>query len=222
LIETDEYTDLMNSIPIALYAYIWREAREFKQRGDSNNFIAARWILFEYFHAQCIAFDLNDILINYSGKPYLNNGYQFSISHTRGLTGVLIGPEPLGLDIELIHDIGPVNEDDQIFTKKELEHIEGSGVHTFFRLWTAKEAILKLAGAGIADGSAIWVKIKDEHSAMCHNIAYHIQPFVLNNFFITIARVKTLSLAPLTVYHKAVIKEGNLCFETMYINERLF
>lgn len=89
-----------------------------------------------------------------NGKPYLPSypHIHFSISHCRNAAGCLISNRPCGLDIERIRPLNPqlvrhtMNEEEcrQIFTSSRPDV-------TFIRMWTQKEAVLKLNGTGIAD-----------------------------------------------------------------------
>lgn len=90
------------------------------------------------------------------GKPFLHAPHStlhFSLSHCREAVACIIDERPCGIDIEstdrkvsdsLIRY--SMNEEEQA----EIAHsIDKS--HTFLRLWTQKEAVLKLIGTGIRD-----------------------------------------------------------------------
>jgi 4'-phosphopantetheinyl transferase len=88
------------------------------------------------------------------GKPFLSAHphIHFSISHCRNAVGCLISTTPCGLDIERIRPLNPqlvrhtMNEEEchQIFSSSRPDV-------TFIRMWTQKEAVLKLNGTGITD-----------------------------------------------------------------------
>ena len=85
---------------------------------------------------------------NEHGKPYLEGGPYFSISHCKAGIAVAIDDAPIGIDIETIRH---ANEDLVERTMKEKERlgIKELGMREFTRLWTQKEAIVKAEGTGI-------------------------------------------------------------------------
>jgi len=91
---------------------------------------------------------------NEHGKPFLKEhpDVHFSISHCKEAVGCYVSDRPCGLDIEHIrkakedlvrHTMSP-QEADEIFASPCRDIV-------FTRLWTQKEAVLKLAGTGIVD-----------------------------------------------------------------------
>lgn len=91
---------------------------------------------------------------NEHGKPYLPEypNIHFSISHCKEAVGCFIYDKPCGLDIERIRK---ATEDLVCHTMnpKEAESIFSNPYPdlAFTRLWTQKEALLKLVGTGIID-----------------------------------------------------------------------
>lgn len=88
------------------------------------------------------------------GKPFLpaHPTICFSISHCRHAVGCLVSDRPCGLDIERIR---PVSESLLHHTMNPTEadcilSAEWPDL-AFARLWTQKEAVLKLRGTGIVD-----------------------------------------------------------------------
>lgn len=91
---------------------------------------------------------------NEHGKPYLPShpDIHFSISHCKEAVGCFLSNRPCGLDIERIrtakpdlvrHTMSP-QESKKIFTSPFPDIV-------FTRLWTQKEAVLKLKGTGLVD-----------------------------------------------------------------------
>lgn len=91
---------------------------------------------------------------NEHGKPYLKEypDIHFSISHCKEAVGCLVADRPCGLDIEHIRK---AKEDlvRHTMSPREAEEIYASPFPdvAFTRLWTQKEAVLKLKGTGIVD-----------------------------------------------------------------------
>lgn len=85
---------------------------------------------------------------NEHGKPYLEGGPYFSISHCKAGIAVAIDDAPIGIDIETIRH---ANEDlvERTMNEKERLGIRELGIREFTRLWTQKEAIVKAEGTGI-------------------------------------------------------------------------
>ena len=89
------------------------------------------------------------------GKPYLLNypHVHFNISHSGEYVACAVSDKPVGVDIQ---KIGEYNCDvaKRVCNEKELEQIENSldKASEFTKLWTQKEAVLKMYGTGIASG----------------------------------------------------------------------
>lgn len=86
------------------------------------------------------------------GKPMLKNHPEihFNLSHCKSAVACVVGDEPVGVDIERVRKY---DESLARYTmnEQELQEIEASTdkSHAFIRLWTRKEAVLKLTGEGI-------------------------------------------------------------------------
>ena len=89
-------------------------------------------------------------LYNDYGAPRLEHGPCFSISHCKHAIAVAISEKPIGIDIEHIRTTKP---ELVARTMNETEQAEiwaaASPDITFTRLWTQKEAVLKMQGTGI-------------------------------------------------------------------------
>lgn len=81
--------------------------------------------------------------------PLPCNGHYWSVSHKPGYVAAVAGPRPMGIDIERIC---PRNDAllDYVATSLEWELCGGKSWEYFFRYWTAKEAVLKVLGVGLA------------------------------------------------------------------------
>lgn len=86
------------------------------------------------------------------GKPYMEYGPHFSISHCRNALAVAIADSPIGIDVESIRrwDAALV---ERTMNANEQALIAGDTdpARAFIRLWTHKEAFLKWKGTGIRE-----------------------------------------------------------------------
>ena len=99
------------------------------------------WLMLNAMHIGEMEF-----LYNEHGKPYLEGGPFFSISHCKEGIAVAIDDQPIGIDIEAIRN---VDQDLILRTMNEEEQRQIHSNRDFTRLWTQKEAILKMEGTGI-------------------------------------------------------------------------
>ena len=89
-------------------------------------------------------------LYNDYGAPYIEGGPHFSISHCKTGIAVAVSENSIGIDIEAIRAFKTDlmrktmnKEEQQCILRSNKPEIE------FIRLWTQKEALLKLQGTGI-------------------------------------------------------------------------
>ena len=91
-----------------------------------------------------------EFLYNQYGAPFIENGPYFSISHCKSGIAVAVSDTPIGIDIESIRT--PKVD----LVRKTMNSVEQSAIFSaanpdwaFTRLWTQKEALLKMKGTGI-------------------------------------------------------------------------
>ena len=99
------------------------------------------------------------------GVPLPVDGVHWSLSHKPDVVGGVASMLPIGLDLETMR---PVN--DALLAKiagdEEWQLADGRRLETFFRYWTAKEAVLKAVGKGIAGLSRCRVRQIHDDSRM--------------------------------------------------------
>ena len=92
---------------------------------------------------------------NEYGKPFVEGGPEFSLSHCKFGIAVAVDNKPIGIDIESIRDIKPelvertMNEREMSEVRSQMSDVRSQ--IAFTRLWTMKEAYLKYLGTGIID-----------------------------------------------------------------------
>ena len=109
-------------------------------------------------------------LYNEHGAPYLPDGPCFSISHCKQGIAVAVSDLPIGIDIEGLRTV------DEALVRKTMNLEEQSQIAMsqnpeveFIRLWTRKEAYVKMLGTGIiSDMHGI---LSDVSSVQWHEIA---------------------------------------------------
>lgn len=93
---------------------------------------------------------LPELYTNADGKPYLPEGPQFSLSHTRGAVAVAVGGGSVGVDVERIRPV-PENLPRRVLSGEEYAWFcaRGQRAEDFFALWTLKESYYKYLGTGL-------------------------------------------------------------------------
>ncbi len=92
------------------------------------------------------------ILISESGKPYLQTGPKFNISHSGKMVAVAFSKTEIGLDIEEHKMIGFEDLIQRFHPNEQAYFLKKLDEHAFFKIWTRKEAFLKALGTGITRG----------------------------------------------------------------------
>jgi 4'-phosphopantetheinyl transferase len=90
-----------------------------------------------------------------SGKPYIDGGPYFSVSHSGDLVILAVCEENVGCDIEFINpyrDTALVAR--RVFQPEEIETVKDD-VKMFYKVWTAKESYQKMTGALSVSGFSV-------------------------------------------------------------------
>lgn len=129
-----------------------------------------------------IGVKLKKLKKNSKGAPIPFDGIYWSVSHKPRFAAAVLGKYPMGIDIE---EIKP--RSDAVFRKvisEEEESLRGQEemLQYFFRVWTAKEAVLKAEGVGLAGLSKCRVCRVNDEAAM--QMDYEGKPYhVVQTFF---------------------------------------
>ncbi len=115
---------------------------------------------------------------NEHGKPFIKEHPEihFSISHCRVAAGCLVSNRPCGFDVEYIRKAKP-DLVRHTMNKEEQEVIFSAPFPdiVFTRLWTQKEALLKLKGTGLVD---------DLHNILSEEALHHISLRTIENLYL--------------------------------------
>ncbi len=91
------------------------------------------------------------------GKPYVESGPHFNLSHTEGVTVAVFSGQEVGIDLEKAdRRVSADGISKKFFTPEEVKMLsllkDEEKRAYFLRLWVCKEASVKLSGEGIAFG----------------------------------------------------------------------
>ena len=104
-----------------------------------REFVATRILRHQIFGFQHIHYDAN-------GAPYLDDGTYISISHCRNFVAIAQNQEyKIGLDLEAPR-AGINNVMHKFLSQDELKNFDCADALTVSKIWSAKEALYKLAG----------------------------------------------------------------------------
>lgn len=98
------------------------------------------------------------------GAPRPEDGVWWGLSHKPDVVAGAAHIRPVGLDVEVIRTVS-ARLIDRISTKKERILFLDSDDSLFFRIWTAKEAVLKVCGQGLSGMGSCFVNqvLGDDH-----------------------------------------------------------
>lgn len=98
----------------------------------------------------------NHLAVTEHGKPFLKGceNVHFNISHSGSYVVCAVARTPVGVDIQKIGEYKRTVAE-RVFNEPELLQIEASEdkASEFTKLWTEKEAVLKMLGTGLASGN---------------------------------------------------------------------
>ena len=133
--------------------------------------------------------------------PLPFDGTYWSVTHKTEYVGGVVAPMPIGIDVEKI-----CSRSTSLYQKAATETewaLADKSLKTFFRYWTAKEAVLKTTGVGLKALSKCRVirvadvqHLKIEYNATTYHIQHyyfddHIASIVKNEFQVDWTLIKT-------------------------------
>ncbi|MCE3294305.1 MAG: cereulide biosynthesis operon crsT, crsX, grsA and grsB s [Crocinitomicaceae bacterium] len=122
-----------------------RKCSAYHRESDRQAFLIGRLLIERFVYS-----DLQAISYSVYGKPFIPGAPFFNLSHSGDYVVLAISENEVGVDIEFMGEVA-YDELSKFFTPAEQELIRSS-VHPryeFYRIWTAKEALLKCTGKGL-------------------------------------------------------------------------
>ena len=155
------------------------------------------WVMLEELMSEGMKELMNEWEYNEHGKPYIEGAPYFSISHCKEGIAVAIDDEPIGIDIEGIRH---ADEDliKRVMNEGERLAISGERLadrdRAFTRLWTQKEAVVKMQGVGIQSFEQLQ-HILSEYRATGIPEHRHLETIERDNYIYSIAYGKLRSIS---------------------------
>lgn len=145
-------------LEIILSAQEKKRAKSFRFPSLSQRYILAHGALRQILQLY-LGIDAKDISIgaDENGKPFLekHKSIYISLSHSHELAVFALALTPVGIDVELLRPLADqASLVKRFFASSEADYILSVNkerlIETFFQFWTAKEAIAKATGLGLA------------------------------------------------------------------------
>ncbi|MCR5348500.1 MAG: 4'-phosphopantetheinyl transferase superfamily protein [Bacilli bacterium] len=140
-----------------------------------------------------------------SGKPYVEGGPCFSLSHGGDYIGLYAAPYEVGLDIEEIArcSMGTVPH---AFTEEEAKEVTDK--ESFAKAWTTKEALAKCEGEGILTPTKVGFSRFADGKCVYKGKSYFIQTTVLEGHVMTLCNERKASFPePITLSIADLLEE---------------
>ena len=124
------------------------------------------------------------------GKPQLRDSpLHHSIANTRALSIGVLGPVPIGIDVEALDR--PLRVASELLTQRLFASAAEATAclqhWTLIQAWTAKEAVLKAAGLGLGGGLANVRVAPDGAAALLHGSRYALSLWTQEGFSVAVA-----------------------------------
>ncbi len=146
---------------------------------------------------------LHDLLYTAEGRPYMNLGIDFNISHSEEYVVCALSTEHrLGIDIEYIRPV-ELEQRSWCFNPQEWQQIQlaPQPIRQFYGFWTQKEAAVKADGRGLSFALSD-VTIHDRQVQVAGNF-WNVQEISLASDYIVSMAINRPDMAYETYYFPA-------------------
>ncbi|MDI9339724.1 MAG: 4'-phosphopantetheinyl transferase superfamily protein [Sediminibacterium sp.] len=150
-----------------------QEIFSFKQMGDRLFRLMGRWIIYHVMQKP-----FGSVKFSANGKPYVDDGRYFNVSHAGTIVTVAFSDSEVGVDIEELRngEFSDIIREFHIQEQDFLASVNPEGKNeAFFKIWTRKEAFLKAIGLGISKGMS-W------SNGLCSMINYGSEEWYIQSY----------------------------------------
>ena len=131
--------------------FFQKEIKAYKHRESAQSSLLGKVLLLYGFKIMKVKYSLQNIQLGVKDRPFINNNFDFNISHSGDYIIVAINESSkVGIDIEK-HRILNLSLFKKYFDDNEWNEIQTSDdkLKTFFDFWTIKESAIKCDGRGV-------------------------------------------------------------------------
>lgn len=192
-IDTEPSIDDWKSLSDGIPKFLLDRAEKFKHWKERAMRLQGWQMLLEELNRLQLGNLLYSINFEDKGKPYLlKNELFFNISNSKNSVILVTAPFRIGVDLEYVRTPKKIIYS-RVFCKEEIDYLARSKNEPvdFIRLWTRKEAVVKLFGGGITMGLTKFSVLDDELSAFEETVV--IRPIDADEAIVHIAYFKQLS-----------------------------
>jgi 4'-phosphopantetheinyl transferase len=143
--------EVWRSLLAPLPVDIMQKVEKYRRWQDAYGCLLGKLLLLAALREEGFPGNLSDLKYTVYGRPYLENGPDFNISHSGNRVVCILGSQGgVGIDLEEIRELAIGDFKDQ-FTEGEWKMIVSAPVPllAFYHFWTAKECIIKADGRGL-------------------------------------------------------------------------
>ena len=115
----------------------------YADKTEYSSVLALKKILSEYYGIENAT-----ILRTEHGKPYMENGPYFSVTHTKNRMYIIVAEQPIGIDSESRSRLPFYETIVNKFSEDEQREIQSP--QEFLKHWVAKESAIKFLGSTLA------------------------------------------------------------------------
>lgn len=194
---------ITSDVMCELYSIIPKEkkllAERFYYDNDRHRTVLAYALLF-YLVKTNFGIDTFTLYYNEYGKPYISeySDIYFNISHSGDWAVCGIADDEIGIDIEKINKTQNIDvlcgAAEHIFTEPEQIYLQSDSIHfydRFFRMWTAKEAMVKCSGCGLSGALEYQLILKPDGELISENNNFQIRQInMFNDYSMSICMKK--------------------------------